>query len=66
MELEKLKSPSATWTYLINDNPMGLMLGMVGDIGLSAAMGISAPIIILFSKLRELCHRVTGKSIPTN
>ena len=51
--LEKLKSPSATWTYIINDNPMGFALGVVGDIGSSTAMGIVAPIIILFSKLRE-------------
>ena len=66
MELEKLKSPSATWTYTINDNPMGFALGVVGDIGLSAATGIAAPIIKLFSKLSAIRDRVPVKSQPTN
>ena len=66
VELEKLKSPSATWTYIINDNPMGLMLGVVGDIGLAASMGVAVPIIKLLSKLRVIWDTVSGKSIPTN
>jgi preprotein translocase subunit SecA len=66
MELEKLKSPSATWTYIINDNPMGFALGMMGDIGLSTATGITAPIIKLISKLRAIRDRVPGNSQPTN
>ena len=54
MELEKLKSPSATWTYIINDNPMGVGLGIVGNIGISAAMLISGPIMAFFSKIRKM------------
>jgi preprotein translocase subunit SecA len=54
IEMEKLKSPSSTWTYIINDNPMGFVLGVVGeDIGLSAAMGIAAPIIALLRSIKR-------------
>ena len=66
IELEKLKSPSATWTYMTNDNPMGFVLGMIGDIGLSVATGITAPIIKLLSKLRAIRGEVPRKSQPTN
>lgn len=56
--LEKLQSPSATWTYLINDNPMEKsLIGIVPDIGLSAATGITAPIAALFVKLRNIIKR---------
>jgi preprotein translocase subunit SecA len=58
-ELEKLKSPSATWTYIINDNPMGFVLGVVGgDIGLSAAMGIATPLIALLRRIRSCFLRI--------
>ena len=66
IELEKLKSPSATWTYIINDNPMDFALGFVGDIGLSITVGISAPIIKLISKLRAIRGEVPRKRQPTN
>ena len=66
IELEKLKSPSGTWTYIINDNPMDFALGVVGDIGLSAATGMAAPIIQLFSKLRAKRGSVQLKRQPTN
>ncbi len=59
IELEKLKSPSATWTYIINDNPMGFVLGVVGeDIGLSAAMGIASPMIALLRRIRSCFLRI--------
>jgi len=59
IELEKLKSPSATWTYILNDNPMDNNLGVVGgDIGLSAAMDIAAPIIMLLRRIRSCFLRV--------
>jgi preprotein translocase subunit SecA len=66
LELEKLKSPSATWTYLVNDNPAGFALGVVGDIGLSTATGITAPIIKLLSKLRAIKRGQPGKRQPKN
>ena len=53
LELEKLKSPSATWTYIINDNPLELALGEVGGIGLLTASGATAPIIMLFRWIRS-------------
>jgi len=59
IELEKLKSPSATWTYILNDNPMDNNLGVVGgDIGSSAAMDIAAPIITLLRRIRSCFLRV--------
>jgi preprotein translocase subunit SecA len=62
IELEKLKLPSATWTYIINDNPMGFVLGVVGgDIGLSAAMGIAAPMVALLRKIRS-CFLRKGRT----
>ncbi|MFC1823528.1 accessory Sec system translocase SecA2 [Thermodesulfobacteriota bacterium] len=51
IELEKIKTPSATWTYILNDNPMDFVLGVVGgDIGASAARDIAAPIIMLLKR----------------
>jgi hypothetical protein len=68
IELEKLKSPSATatWTYTINDNSMDFALGVVGDIGLSAATSIAAPMVKLSSKLRAIRDGFPGKRQQTN
>jgi preprotein translocase subunit SecA len=57
IELEKMKSPSATWTYLINDNPMDFVLGMVGDIGIAAGKNMPAPIIMLLRWIRSCFMR---------
>lgn len=42
-----LKSPSSTWTYLVNDNPFDLdmVAGIVGDIGKTVASGIIRPFL---------------------
>lgn len=52
--LSKLTSPSATWTYIINDNPMGLTLGVVGDLGLTTARGFATPMLAFLSKLKAM------------
>jgi preprotein translocase subunit SecA len=57
IELEKMKSPSATWTYLINDNPIDFVLGMVGDIGIAAGKNMAAPMIMLFRWIRSCFMR---------
>jgi len=53
IELEKLKSPFATWTYIINDNPLDFPLGVVPDIGLSTGKGGSVLIISLLRTIRN-------------
>ncbi|MCP4022427.1 MAG: hypothetical protein GY729_11335, partial [Desulfobacteraceae bacterium] len=51
--LKKLASPSSTWTYILNDNPLGLPIGIVGDIGLATAAGISGPVKKLLAKFKN-------------
>jgi preprotein translocase subunit SecA len=53
---EKITSPSATWTYLVNDNPWETMTGVkiIGDMSLSIGAGIWAPLyffVYLFKKI---------------
>lgn len=50
-----LKAPSSTWTYLVNDNPFEIMLGiqLVGDIGYSIGAGSLWPLIVLGSLLKK-------------
>ena len=45
----KLKGPSATWTYLINDKPFENLLGLelIGNIGMGVGAGILGPVIAL-------------------
>jgi preprotein translocase subunit SecA len=44
-----LRAPSATWTYLINDNPFEHNLGMqlIGDAGMQIGAGILTPLLAL-------------------
>ena len=50
-----LKTPTATWTYLINDNPFENTLGvkLMGNLGLSVAAGIWGPLMILYSVFKK-------------
>lgn len=53
-----IRAPSATWTYLINDNPFEKNLGMqlIGDTGMQVAAGIFGPLLaidLFFRKRRE-------------
>jgi preprotein translocase subunit SecA len=67
MEEEGLNGPSATWTYLINDDPLpGFNLGALalGNVGAAAAAAISAlpllvaaPFVALFFLIRRLRRR---------
>ena len=50
-----LKVPSATWTYLINDNPFENELGLqlMGNMGLSIGAGIYGPLLAVFHVFRK-------------
>jgi len=52
-----LNAPTATWTYLVNDNPFEDMLGiqLAGDIGLSVYAGILWPLtaLLFWAKRRK-------------
>lgn len=44
-----IKAPSATWTYLINDNPFENQLGLslIGNVGMQLGAGIFGPLLAL-------------------
>ena len=44
-----IKAPSATWTYLINDNPFEHMIGMqmIGDVGKQIGGVLMTPLLVL-------------------
>jgi preprotein translocase subunit SecA len=44
-----IKGPSATWTYLINDNPFENILGiqLIGNMGMQAMAGVLGPLMAL-------------------
>jgi preprotein translocase subunit SecA len=53
-----LKAPSATWTYLVNDNPFEDMLEiqLIGNVGLNTGAGLYWPLMglyLLFKRLRR-------------
>jgi preprotein translocase subunit SecA len=56
-DLEKLglKTPTATWTYLVNDNPFEHNLGMqlIGNAGLQIGAGILGPLVALQLMFRK-------------
>lgn len=54
-----LKRPSATWTYLINDETFENILGiqMIGNIALSAWAGLFWPIAILIPLVRKISRK---------
>ena len=50
LERSELRIPSATWTYLINDNPFENEIGvqLMGNMGLSIGGGIHGPLLALY------------------
>lgn len=54
-EEQKLKAPSSTWTYLINDNPFENLLytQILGNIGISIGAALVGPIIALCQKIKN-------------
>ena len=44
-----IRKPSATWTYLVNDNPFEKNLGLqlIGNTGLQISAGILGPLLAL-------------------
>ena len=59
-----LKVPSATWTYMVNDNPFEFTLGVkcVGDIGLQIAAGHYWFLMLLSPLIKRLFRKRGGKS----
>jgi hypothetical protein len=55
MEKLGLRAPSATWTYLINDNPFEHNLGMqlIGDAGMQIGAGVLGSLIALQLMFRK-------------
>ena len=55
----KFKRPSATWTYLVNDNPFENMIGlqMIGNIGMQVGTSILGIIFIIRQILRKFRRR---------
>jgi preprotein translocase subunit SecA len=53
-----IKVPTATWTYLVNDNPFENILGLqlIGNTGLQVSAGILWPLMILQFALRKKRH----------
>jgi preprotein translocase subunit SecA len=58
-----LIAPSATWTYLVNDNPFEKLLGaqIMGDLALSIGAGIWGPLVAVVAGLRKLHTRKRSK-----
>ncbi len=56
LEAVGLKAPSATWTYLINDNPFKNELGLqlMGNIGAAAGAGLLGPLVALTAAYRRI------------
>jgi len=59
------KAPSATWTYLVNDNPFEhqFELQLIGNIGLNTGAGLYWPLMglyLLFKKLRRTDDESSG------
>ena len=56
---QRLSAPSATWSYLINDNPFDPMLEieLKGNIGLSAWAGLLWPLTGLYFLAKKIKNR---------
>jgi preprotein translocase subunit SecA len=63
MTAARIKAPSATWTYLINDNPFDPMLELQlkGNIGLSAWAGLLWPLTALYFLFRRVAEKKRNK-----
>jgi preprotein translocase subunit SecA len=59
-----LKAPSATWTYLVNDNPFEDMLEilLIGYVGLSTGAGLYWPLMGLYLLHNKLCRTPDDES----
>ncbi|MCX6149723.1 MAG: accessory Sec system translocase SecA2 [Ignavibacteriales bacterium] len=60
-----LKSPSSTWTYLINDNTFEEMLGvqLIGNVGMQVWAGLFAPIAFLIPLMRKMSRKAKSKKL---
>jgi len=50
-----LSAPSATWTYLVNDDPFEdkFIMRFAGDIGFSVLAGLQWPLAMLYFLLKK-------------
>lgn len=55
----RLRAPSATWTYLVNDNPFEDMLEiqLIGNMGLNTGAGLYWPLIGLYLLFKKLAKK---------
>ncbi|KAA3613355.1 MAG: accessory Sec system translocase SecA2 [Calditrichaeota bacterium] len=62
LESVGIKAPSATWTYLINDNPFENMFGtsLIGsaNMGLSIAAAAWTPLLVLYMLWKKMTRKV--------
>jgi len=60
-----LKTPSSTWTYLINDNPFEHMMGiqLMGNRGLQIGAGIWGPLLAVYYFWKKFCRKGKKGSI---
>jgi preprotein translocase subunit SecA len=58
-----IKTPSATWTYLVTDKLFENILGiqMIGNIGISVGAGLYWPLMLLFSAFRKIKTKWMGR-----
>ncbi len=60
LDKEGIKGPSSTWTYVINDNPFGLWVGMLqgSNIGAAAvAAAVYGPLYLLLGLVQRIARR---------
>ena len=58
-----LKTPSATWTYLVNDDPWEDKFEMkfIGDIGFSFGAALQMPLLLLYFAFKKMLKRKQGQ-----
>jgi preprotein translocase subunit SecA len=63
-----LKAPSATWTYLVNDNPFENMLEvqLIGNVGLNIGAGLYWPLMGLYLLFKRLVKKRRSELVDLN
>jgi preprotein translocase subunit SecA len=61
----RMKAPSATWTYLVNDDPWEDKFEMkfIGDIGFSFGAALQMPLLLLYFAMKKLRKKNKGDSL---
>ena len=63
MNAVDLKGPSATWTYLINDDPFAddLAKSLAGNVGFSMGAAMVWPLLFLWALAKRLRERSSNR-----